>query len=203
MANTTNIVPSRVQLVDPATGNITREWYRFFLNMFDLTGAGNNDDSIVVALVTPPTLEAQFDTQIRLEPFIEQLSSLQFAFETQPPTTPSISPLPVIDGGTEKSSFTDGQILVGKTGGTPTLVATTITAETGILVTNGPGSIKVKNIGVTSLTAGSGISLDASTGAITITCTVSPVSGATGSFKSGDTVPKTITVANGIITGIT
>jgi hypothetical protein len=28
------------------------------------------------------------------------------------------------------------------------------------------------------------------------------IGGATGTFKSGDTIPKTITVVNGIITGI-
>lgn len=35
--NVTTITPPRVPLVDPRTGIIAREWYRFFLNLFTLT----------------------------------------------------------------------------------------------------------------------------------------------------------------------
>ena len=101
-------------MVDPATGNITREWYMFFLNIFDLTGAGNNDDSIPVALVTPPALEAQFDfspvmdarteqysdIQSRLEPIVDQLANLQFAFDIQPAQQPYVPPTPMPVTGT-------------------------------------------------------------------------------------------------------
>lgn len=48
---------------------------------------------------------------------------------------------------------TNGQILVGSTGANP--VATTITASTGISVTNGAGSITIANTGVTSVAASS------------------------------------------------
>jgi hypothetical protein len=40
MSNLTNITPPRVALVDPETGIISREWYRFFVNMFTITGGG-------------------------------------------------------------------------------------------------------------------------------------------------------------------
>lgn len=43
MPNITNITPPRVPLVDPATGLVTREWYRFFVNLFTLTGGGQSD----------------------------------------------------------------------------------------------------------------------------------------------------------------
>ena len=92
-------------LVDPRTGLISREWYRFFLNLFQLVGSGNNDTSLLTAFVNPPTLEQnvditpsseprteQFsDVQQRLEPIIDQLSNLQVAFETQPPTLPNLT----------------------------------------------------------------------------------------------------------------
>lgn len=46
-SNITTITPPRVPLVDPRTGLISREWYRFFLNLFTLTyentGGGNTD----------------------------------------------------------------------------------------------------------------------------------------------------------------
>lgn len=38
MPNTTNITPPRVPLTDPRTGLIAREWYLFFLNLFNQTG---------------------------------------------------------------------------------------------------------------------------------------------------------------------
>jgi hypothetical protein len=38
MPNITNITPPRVPLSDPKTGLISREWYRFFLSLFNQTG---------------------------------------------------------------------------------------------------------------------------------------------------------------------
>jgi hypothetical protein len=68
MPNITNITPPRVPLVDPATGLITREWYLFFLNLFNLTGAGG-DALSVEDLAQAPSIEAavaQYDEAIRL-----------------------------------------------------------------------------------------------------------------------------------------
>jgi len=44
--NITNITPPRVPLVDARTGLISREWYRFFLNLFFLTGSGQSNASL-------------------------------------------------------------------------------------------------------------------------------------------------------------
>jgi len=38
--NTTNITAPRVPVIDPNTGLISREWYRFLLNLYTITGAG-------------------------------------------------------------------------------------------------------------------------------------------------------------------
>ena len=46
MANPTQIIPPRVPLTDERTGTISREWYRFFLHLFDVTGGGTNTTSI-------------------------------------------------------------------------------------------------------------------------------------------------------------
>lgn len=46
MRNITNITPPRVPLTDPQSGIISREWYRFFLNLFTLTGAGSSGTTI-------------------------------------------------------------------------------------------------------------------------------------------------------------
>jgi hypothetical protein len=60
MANTLNItsIPApRVALIDERTGTISREWYRFLLNLFVLTGSGSNPTSLEDLQVGPPTQE--------------------------------------------------------------------------------------------------------------------------------------------------
>jgi len=53
--NLTNITPPRVPLLDPKTNLISREWYRFFLNLFVLTGSGQNTASLTDLQLGPPT----------------------------------------------------------------------------------------------------------------------------------------------------
>ena len=52
--NITNIPSSRVDIIDPRTGMISREWYRFFLNLFNLAGGGGNQISLDDIQVGPP-----------------------------------------------------------------------------------------------------------------------------------------------------
>lgn len=49
----TNIPPPRVPLVDPQTGFISREWYRFLYNLFTLTGEGRSAITTVDAALEP------------------------------------------------------------------------------------------------------------------------------------------------------
>lgn len=52
--NITNLPSSRVEFIDPRTGLMSREWYRFFLNIFTLTGGGNNQTSLDDLQLSPP-----------------------------------------------------------------------------------------------------------------------------------------------------
>jgi trimeric autotransporter adhesin len=52
--NVTNIPSNRVELIDSRTGLMSREWYRFFLNLFALTGSGGNQVSLDDLQVGPP-----------------------------------------------------------------------------------------------------------------------------------------------------
>jgi hypothetical protein len=47
ITNPTNLTPPRVQFIDPRTGAISREWYRFFLSL--LTATQNNQTEIELA----------------------------------------------------------------------------------------------------------------------------------------------------------
>jgi hypothetical protein len=55
--NITSIPAPRVPLIDERTGTISREWYRFFLNLFTLTGSGSNPTSLEDLQVGPPVQE--------------------------------------------------------------------------------------------------------------------------------------------------
>jgi hypothetical protein len=59
-------------------------------------------------------------------------------------------------GGTGQTTYTDGQLLIGKTDGT--LAKATLTAGAAITVTNGDGSISIASTAVTAVTASTPLS---------------------------------------------
>ena len=131
--NITQIPAPRVELIDPRTGLMSREWFRFFNNIYSIVGAN-------LGIVQIP------------------------------------------NGGTGLSSYpTNGQLLIGDTAGQK-YVLNTLTAGSGIGVTNGAGTIGVANTGVLSNVAGAGISVSSATGNVTVANTgvLSFSGGATG-----------------------
>jgi hypothetical protein len=111
--------------------------------------------------------------------------------------------LPVTAGGTGQTSYTDGQLLIGNTTGN-TLAKATLTAGTGISVTNGSGSITIGNSGVTSLIAGSGITISSATGDITVSAITSMVYPAAGiAVSTGSAWTTSLTAPSGAIVGTT
>jgi hypothetical protein len=66
--------------------------------------------------------------------------------------------LPVINGGTGQTTYTNGQLLIGNTSGN-TLTKSTLTAGSGISITNGGGSITIAasggSSGLTKISTGS------------------------------------------------
>lgn len=117
-------------------------------------------------------------------------------------TTHVTGTLPVANGGTGQTSYTDGQLLIGNTSGN-TLTKATLTAGTGITITNGNGSITIAgNTGTVTSVSGTG-----TVNGITLTGTVT----SSGSLTLGGTlsgvslttqVTGTLPVANGG-TGVT
>jgi hypothetical protein len=77
-------------------------------------------------------------------------------------TTAVTGTLPVANGGTNQTTYTNGQLLIGNTTGN-TLTKATLTAGTNISITNGAGSITI------AATGGGVTSLNGETGAITNT----------------------------------
>lgn len=56
-SNITQIPAPRVPVIDEKTGLMSREWYRFFINLFNLTGEGTNTISLTDLQVGPPSLD--------------------------------------------------------------------------------------------------------------------------------------------------
>jgi len=118
--------------------------------------------------------------------------------------------LPVANGGTGQTSYTDGQLLIGNTTGN-TLTKTTLTAGTGISITNGSGTISIAATGaggtVTSVAqsfTGGIISVGGSpiTSSGTLALTVAGTSGGIPYFTSGTAwATSAALAANAIVLG--
>lgn len=120
----------------------------------------------------------------------------------------NISALPVTQGGTGSSTASGARANLGTVAdtatngiavrtGANTLTPRSVTAGTGISVTNGDGvagDVVVANAGVTSLIAGTGISISSATGDATITNTgVTSVNGSTGDVTTGGYILRAYT----------
>lgn len=64
--NVTLIPAPRVPITD-ARGNMSREWYRFFLNLFNLTGSGSSTTTIVDLTLSPPYIDQTGDLAALLQ----------------------------------------------------------------------------------------------------------------------------------------
>jgi len=118
-------------------------------------------------------------------------------------TTQVSGTLPVVSGGTGQTSYTDGQLLIGNSTGN-TLSKATLTAGSGISITNGSGAITIAATGGTgTVTSVSGTgTVNGLTLTGTVTSSGSLTLGGTLSVNLASDVTGTLPVANGG-TGIT
>jgi hypothetical protein len=75
--NLTQIPAPRVPLIDERSGLMSREWYRFFINLFNLTGNGSNVTSLTDLQIGPPTQEIVPNFEAAVQPSVSQISELQ------------------------------------------------------------------------------------------------------------------------------
>ena len=104
----------------------------------------------------------------------------------------AVGTLAVDRGGTGQTSYTDGQLLIGNSTGN-TLAKATLTAGTGVTVTNGNGSISITNSApdqTVALTGGTGISTSGTYPNFTITNDspnqATPAAGSSGQLQYND-----------------
>ena len=85
--NITNIPAPRVSLIDERTGLMSREWYRFLLNLFTLAGGGSDTTSLQDLQVGPPGAD-ETAFQAALQAYADVTPSAQAAaapFDTLTP----------------------------------------------------------------------------------------------------------------------
>jgi hypothetical protein len=87
--NVTNIPAPRTPIIDANTGYLTREWYRFFLNLFVLTGSGSNPTSLDDLQLGPPNndqfvldLQNVTEAQTNDSPLVSQIAELAKQVQT-------------------------------------------------------------------------------------------------------------------------
>jgi hypothetical protein len=184
--NPTQLTPPRVDLIDPRSGAISREWYRFFLSL--LTATQTNQEEVELA-PDATSLIASYDAMLATlaqatetqpegasESDIAVIQSQLQALALGPP--PRNGVVPTGEGGTGQTSYADGQLLIGSTAAN-TLVKALLTAGANITITNAAGAITIAVSGLGTM-AFKNI-------------------GASGSFTAG---ANTVTVVDGIITSI-
>jgi hypothetical protein len=91
--------------------------------------------------------------------------------------------LPVANGGTGQTSYTDGQLLIGNSTGN-TLSKATLTAGSGISITNGNGSISIAATNSGTVTSVSGTAPIASSGGNTPAISINQASTSTDGYLS-------------------
>ena len=172
MPNITQIPAPRVPLVDVQTNTVSREWFMWFNNIYTIAGTGTgiiavaNGGTGVGTIPTAGQLLIGNGTGYTLNTLgvgagisvtngtgtvvLANTGVLSFsggATGLTPATATTgvvtlAGLLNVATGGTGQSSYTDGQLLIGNTTGN-TLGKATLTAGSGIAITNGAASISI------------------------------------------------------------
>ena len=218
MPNTSQITPPRVPLTDERTGAVSREWYRWFYNIYNITGAGLGITPVInggTGLGTIPT-NGQLLIGNGTGYTLNTIGAGTGVSVTNGAGTAVIANTGVLSNlagaGISLSSATGNVTITntgvvsfagGTTGLTPAAATTGAVTLAGVLnVPNGGSGAAtltgyVKGNGVTAFTAAATIPNTDITGLGTIS--VKNI-GASGSFTTVDL--KTVTVTDGIITSI-
>ena len=92
MVDITNIPAPRVPFIDDRTGLMAREWYRFFINIFMLTGGGTTAVTLTDLQVAPQVHPQISDNQTAQ--LMARYSALLSAVEgiSVAPSVPHVAP---------------------------------------------------------------------------------------------------------------
>lgn len=89
MPNQTNITPPRVPILNERTGLISREWYLFFLSLFNLTGGGTNTTTLVEVQLGPVDQQPDSTVVSSIAQYVDTLPPVSIPTEAHQDTGPS------------------------------------------------------------------------------------------------------------------
>ena len=200
--NITNIPAPRVPFIDERTGLMAREWYRFFLNLFVLTGSGNNPITLEELQLGPPSQQDFTELLIQINQNIApqyedqsgdflatldtaQLMSMMSRFENAEAAIQGAYLQPVVQTGTIANYNLDGSPTAGGvTYGTGPALAVSAAGTVGQVLTSGgagaptwttDGGGTVTAVSVVSANGLAGTSSGGATPALTLSTTVTGV----------------------------
>ena len=224
--NITNIPAPRVPFIDERTGLMAREWYRFFLNLFVLTGSGNNPVSLEELQLGPPNPQDLTELLIQINQNIApqyedqsgdflktldtaQLMSMMSQFANAEAAIQGAYLQPVVQTGTIANYNLDGSPTAGGVAyGTGPALAVSVAGTLGqVLTSGGAGAPTWASIPHTIqvFTSGSGIyTTPANCKAIWVRCVGGGGGGGSGNAGSptngtggGNTTFSTLTATGG------
>ena len=107
--NVTQIPAPRVDFIDKRTGLMAREWYRFFVNIYDIAGGGNSAVSLDDVQVSPSGGASVDD--------LAEMQKTLCDMQLQPPQSAPFGAVVSVGGALIQSGFgSPNSVLVGNPG---------------------------------------------------------------------------------------
>jgi len=188
--NITNITPPRVPFLDEKTGLISRQWYRFLLNMFTITGNGTQQPTLGIAVAPPLAITDGQNPQISITG-----AALLRSNDTNVTLTLTGNPNTALLASTTITAGWTGVLSTarGGTGPWPTAGA--------VLVGQGPSSAPAWSSTPTAFgyIAGAGGAVTQGTSRTTGVTSNTPTGAITLFSAAGSATPATFTVTNSTI----
>jgi hypothetical protein len=188
--NITNITPPRVPFLDERTGLVSREWYRFLLNMFTITGNGIQQPTLAITATAPLAITDGQNPQISITK-----SALARANDTNVTLTLSGSPNTALLASTTITAGWTGVLSTARGGTGPWPVTG------GVLVGQGTSNAPAWSSTTTAFgyLTGAGGAVAQGTSRTTGVTSNTPTGAITLFSAAGSPTPTTFTVTNSTI----
>lgn len=188
--NITNITPPRVPFIDQSTGLISRQWYRFLLNMFTITGNGTQQPTLGITATAPLAITSGQNPDLSITG-----AALSRSNDTNVTLTLTGSPNSALLASTTITAGWAGVLSTARGGTGPW------TTAGAVLVSQGPSSAPAWSATATAFgyVAGAGGAVTQGTSRTTGVTLDRPTGAITLFSAAGSSTPTTFTVTNSAV----